>query len=156
MKSYNTIKEIIAIVEKVKNEKTLSHKNSTEMNRLQKNVDISFLEKKSAIKKYQYMLNAFNKGEFEKAFKHSQKLAIQVKPVANDTPFELGEKIAVIRYEHGWLDGRLEAVVTKRTQNSKGIWSYVAKVTSEENVNYDENNSYEIEINHTRDAVSCY
>ena len=67
--------------------------------------------------------------------------------VANDFPFSVGDKVGVIRHEHGWHDGNLIAVITYRYKNANGIWKYGAVCQDED---YD---GMEIELNHTRDAI---
>lgn len=61
----------------------------------------------------------------------------------------------MIRYEHGWMDGRMEAVIRERYQNAKGVWRYVAQVLCIENEQYNDSD-YKIEIRHTRDAHLTY
>lgn len=64
---------------------------------------------------------------------------------ANDTPFKVGDKVAVVRSCNGWYNGRAEAEVTSRYKNAQGTWSYYAKGLGE----YE---GHEFEVKHTRDA----
>lgn len=77
---------------------------------------------------------------------HLKRLKEFAAPVANDFPFEVGNRVAICRCEHGWYDGRVTAVITGRYQNQDGIWSYSAIAETE---------GYEgitMDIRHTRDA----
>ena len=60
----------------------------------------------------------------------------------NDRPFEVNEKVKIVRARHGWYDGRVEATIIDRWQNVQNTWRYIAKDQ--------EGQIYEIE--HTRDA----
>lgn len=151
MEQYNQIKEVVEIVKKVAQTKEVTHKDKTSMNRLLEKVDKSFLKKKHAMVAWTNMLNSFEKQLYGKAVNHSKKVMIQIRPVANDSPFEVRDKVNVTRYEHGWLDGRMEAIIKSREQNSSGVWSYTAQVTRIENEEIVDPN-YLIEIRHTRDA----
>lgn len=96
------------------------------------------------------MLNAFNKGFVEKALNSSKKVLMQLGPVANDFPFNVGDEILVIRYEHGWTNCDMKAKIVEKWKDG-GIWTYKAQVFSDKK--YDE--EYIIQINHTRDAVKA-
>lgn len=111
------------------------------------NIDQStlvFLENRHANVPFSNMLKAFNKSEFQKAHNHAQKLQHMIRLHANDFPFDIGDKVSVIRTEHGWYDGSLDVVITSRHQNQNGIWSYTAKEID---------NDCTHEILHTRDAL---
>lgn len=151
MEAYNTISAMIDIVHNVHKEKEVSHKDRTNFNRLLMKADRAYLKKKHALIAWNNMLNAFEKEFFDKAVKHAQKLSGQIRPVANDMPFKVGDKVSVIRHEHGWHDGRMEAIIRKAYQNGQGIWSYSAQVVRfEDDEEFD--NDHFVEINHTRDA----
>lgn len=155
MKSYETIVDMVKIVKEVTDKKEITHKQNTDYNRLLGKVDKEFLKKKQATKAFELMHNAFVKENFIKAYNHSQKVMTYIRPVANDKPFNIKDRVAVIRYEHGWPDGRMEAVIRERYQSSTGVWRYVAQVVSYENDEYIDPN-HTIEIRHTRDASLCY
>jgi len=65
------------------------------------------------------------------------------RPVANDDPFEINDRVGIVRARHGWHDGEIEGTVTERWQSPQGTWKY--RVTD------DDGNDYEIA--HTRDLV---
>jgi hypothetical protein len=44
--------------------------------------------------------------------------------VANDDPFEVGERVSIIRARHGWHDGLLDGEVTRRWRTGTGTWKY--------------------------------
>lgn len=155
MKSYDTIAEMVKIVNEVAQNKLVTHKQTTDYNRLLAKVDKEFLKKKQATKAFDLMHNAFMKENFIKASHHGQKVMTYVRPVANDKPFNIKDRVAVIRYEHGWPDGRMEAVIRERYQSSTGVWRYVAQVVSYENDEYTDPD-HTIEIRHTRDAHLTY
>lgn len=155
MNSYDTIAQMVNIVKEVAEKKEITHKQTTDYNRLFAKVDKLFLKKKQATKAFELMHNAFVKENFVKANNHSQKVMTYIRPVANDKPFNIRDKVSVIRYEHGWMDGRMEAIIRERYQNSTGVWRYVAQVVSIENEEYNDPN-YTIEIRHTRDAHLTY
>lgn len=155
MEAYNTISEIVKIIKEVAERKEATHKDKTNINRLIAKADNSYLKKKHAMIAWTNMLNAFEKESFGKAVNHSKKVMTQIRPVANDSPFEVKDKVSVTRYEHGWMDGRMEAVIKTRHQNAAGIWSYTAQVTKIENEEYNDKD-YIIEIRHTRDAHLAY
>lgn len=102
-----------------------------------------FLDNRHANAPFSNMLKAFNKSEFQKAHNHAQKLQRMIRLHANDFPFDIGDKVSVIRTEHGWYDGSLDVVITSRHQNQNGIWSYTAKELD---------NDCTHDILHTRDA----
>lgn len=151
MKEFEIINEVIGIINFVGQTKEITHKEKTKMNRLIAQADNLFLKKKHAMVAWTNMLNAFEKENFGKALNHSKKVMTQIRPVANDSPFDLKDKVYVTRYEHGWMDGRMEAIIKTRQQNSKGVWSYTAQVIRIENEEYNDRD-YMIEIRHTRDA----
>lgn len=151
MEDYKVITEIVKIIKNVCSTKEFTHKDKTNYERLLAKVDKSFIKRKQASVYWTNMVNAFDKEYFAKAIKHADKVITQIRPVANDRPFEINDKVAVIRHEHGWHDGRMEAIIKSKTKNSEGIWRYMAQVTSYENTQYDDND-YTIEIKHTRDA----
>lgn len=155
MKSYDTIAEMVKVVKEVAEKKEITHKHKTDYNRLLAKVDKDFLKKKQATKAFELMHNAFEKENFIKAHNHSHKVMNYIRPVANDKPFNIRDKVAVIRYEHGWPDGRMEAIIKERYQSSTGVWRYVAQVVNYENDEYTDAD-YTIEIRHTRDAHLTY
>lgn len=66
--------------------------------------------------------------------------------VANDNPFNVGDRVAIIRIRHGWHDGRLEGTIVSRYVRPTGTYSYSASVEDSEI------GDYEVDIEHTRDA----
>lgn len=155
MESYKTIVEVISLIKDVAERKEITQKDKNNINRLVVKTDVSYLQKKHAMKAWTNMLNALEKGMFEKALNHAKKVMLQIRPVANDSPFKVKDKIAVIRYEHGWLDGRMEAIIKKCFQRDNGVWSYLAQVVKIENEEINDKD-YLIEIRHTRDATLLY
>ncbi len=103
-----------------------------------------FLDNRHANVPFTNMLKAFQKNEFQKANNHAQKLQRMIHLHANDFPFDIGDKVSVIRTEHGWYDGSLDVIITSRNKNKNGIWSYTAKELD---------NDCTHEILHTRDAL---
>lgn len=100
-----------------------------------------------ADKHFTNMINSIDKGRKDKAIYHAKKLKAQIAPVANDYPFKEGDKVEVIRYEHGWEPG-YTAIINK-VHTCKGIHSYSATVIED----YDGNTAqFPIDIDHTRDA----
>lgn len=99
---------------------------------------------------FENWVKSLQKGALDKALVHSERVLKQIRPTANDMPFEEGDNVAVIRYEHGWLDGEYEGVI-KNAKIHNGIWNYTVKVTNAGGENTD---NFEIEVNHTRDLVA--
>ncbi len=117
---------------------------------LQKKAELVDMEsiKKEGLKTAIFLINAVKKSNLNAINIHKEKIKSQIRAVANDNPFEINEIVAVTRFEHAWVDGRMEAKILNRTQNDKGIWSYNAEIISENM------KGCNIQINHTRDAVS--
>lgn len=106
-------------------------------------LDLVHIKQKNAQKVFDFFINAWNNQNIAKAIKYGEQLLKQIAPVQNDSPFAVGDKVAVIRYEHGWHDGNLTAIITEVHKSNQGIFSYVAE-TKEGNA---------ITIEHTRDAI---
>ena len=87
---------------------------------------------------------AVSQGRLRDAQRLLTKARGAVMPIANETPFELGSRVSVMRSADpaGWHDGALAATVTQRYCSASGNWSYTV-------VSDDEGDRYE--IGHTRD-----
>lgn len=57
------------------------------------------------------LLKSIAKREPRKANHHIEKLAVTVRKTAADRVFKDGERVSIIRTEHGWFDGRLSGTV---------------------------------------------
>jgi len=66
---------------------------------------------------------------------------VDSRPVANDEPFEVNDRVAIIRARHGWHDGQKEAVVIDRHRNGQGTWKYLVE----------DDDGQQHSITHTRD-----
>lgn len=64
-----------------------------------------------------------------------------VKTQTSRKPFNVGDRVSVIRTNHGWYDGALCAVVQERSQRKTGTYFY--QVLGEDGSQY--------HVNHTRD-----
>lgn len=56
-------------------------------------------------------------------------------------PFSTGDRVSVVRTQHGWYDGSLEATVVHRDQRPSGTWHYRVR----------DGEGNEHEVRHTRD-----
>lgn len=93
------------------------------------------------------LVKSIAKGEVRKMQYHMQKLKTQLRSVANDYPFKIGDKVYVNRYEHGWNPGYIAVIV--EVHDWHGTYYYEAKVVEDDNGAC---GSFNIRINHTRDA----
>lgn len=103
--------------------------------------------RRCADKHFTNMINSIDKGRKDKALYHANKLKAQIAPVANDYPFKEGDKVEVIRYEHGWEPGY--TAVIKEVYKCHGIYKYSAMVVEDYEGSCEH---FPITIDHTRDA----
>lgn len=115
------------------------------------NINFDFLNLKKATNDFNWMVKSYFNNEFRKSLNHSSNLAKKIKPVANDNPFNVGDKVAVIRYEHCYYDGKVEAIISDKYQ-SNGIWKYSALIYNSYGKILEPDEQYQIIIHHTRDA----
>lgn len=115
--------------------------------------DSVFVERRQAKKCIMTLTDALRLGHVKRAVQLLDKLHGMFRPTSNDFPFEEGDVVDVIRYEHGWPDGRMSARIVARTQSARGIWSYTAQVLSDEMDHKYGDDAFIIHIEHTRDAV---
>lgn len=104
------------------------------------------LQRRHAMGHFDNMISSMRKKYVVKAKSHAAKLKKQIAPVANDYPFEKGDRVSVHRYEHGFNMG-WEAVIKDVYQSCNGVYRYEATVLDSD---YDSN--FDITIEHTRDA----
>ncbi len=57
------------------------------------------------------MSMAIKKNKPDKAILHLNRLMKVVHPVAADSPFSVGDKVSIIRSDHGWYDGRIGGTI---------------------------------------------
>lgn len=115
----------------------------------------SLMKNRHAQVSFEHMKKALEKESvtgLEKARMHAQKMLKQVRPVSNDNPLKAGDKVCVIRHEHGWLDGSYEGKIYSAFM-SNGIWGYNVQVTNVEGKDVD---PFHIEVNHTRDLHKLF
>lgn len=91
----------------------------------------------------------FTLGNHKKALNQVGVIQEKNYPFANCFPFKKNDVVNVIRYEHGWMDGNMVAVILHAEKNMNGVWSYQAQVIDDDGNPYE---GYIIEIAHTRDA----
>jgi hypothetical protein len=96
------------------------------------------------------LVKSIAKGEVRKMQHHAQKLKTQLRPVANDYPFAKGDKVYINRYEHGWNPGYIAVIEEVLSYN--GTFAYEARVVEDDDGAC---GSFNIRINHTRDAFRC-
>lgn len=90
-------------------------------------------------KHYDLLANAVAKGR-RQAKGHLERLRRSVRETANDNPFEVGIRVFVERYEHGWRVGY--GKVRDRNRGEDGVWTYTVVL---------EETGSPIHIDHTRD-----
>lgn len=66
---------------------------------------------------------------------------MQKSTVSHRAPFEIGDRVAIIRSKHGWFNGACEGIIIRREQRPQGTWSYVVRG----------DDGQEHDIRHTRD-----
>lgn len=108
------------------------------------------LQRRNGTIHWNNLMKSIAKGEVRKMQYHAQKLKTQLRPVANDYPFEKGEKVYVNRYEHGWNPGY--TAVIDEVLKYNGTYCYEAKVVETDDGACE---SFNIRISHTRDAFRC-
>lgn len=115
-------------------------------------IDMDYIAVKNLEERFNFMKNAIKNKKYSTALVHLGAIEKRTKPVANDTPFEIGDFVGAIRTEHCYYSDISECVIkiTKREQDKNGIWSY-------EGVQYNTNNMESHDsttrIEHTRDAI---
>lgn len=144
------VKSVDAAVKFVVNTHNVTEKEVAQLTNLINQIDKDFLKSRHATQDCELMFKRFSEGCLDKAIHHSKRLAKKCVAYANDYPFNVGDDVYVIRYEHGWMNGDMKAKVIERTQNSGGVWIYVAMVYDEDGKNFVKD--YKITIEHTRDA----
>lgn len=100
---------------------------------------------------FKNLSNCLMKGDKKKAIYHMTKIKKNIAPVSNDYPFEVGQKVWVNRYEHGWEPGWVAKISNVYTRNG-GTHYYDALVV--EDRDGDVREPFSIQIDHTRDAYS--
>lgn len=88
---------------------------------------------------------AVSRKDRPKAILHLARLRKIVRPVANDQPHEVGQRVYVERYEHGWDIG--EGTVQNRRQTQDGIWVYSVRL---------DRDGCDIPVTHTNDARAIW
>lgn len=112
-------------------------------------LDANFLKKRKANDYVAWSIKCLKNGDVQKAKRHALKASRNTMPFANDNPFNEGDDAHVIRYEHGWMDGRMKIKIIKRWKDDNGIWKYTGKVYKEDGRIFEDN--YFVQIDHTRD-----
>lgn len=92
----------------------------------------SLLHRKCATKAFDNLCNSMKKGMIAKSQYHAKKLKDKVRPNSNDMPASKGDIVSVIRYEHGYLDGRWQAKVKEVHGKIGEKISYTVTVFEEE------------------------
>ena len=113
------------------------------------NLNMDFLRTRKADDYIKWAIKCLKNNEVQKAKRHALKASRNTVPFANDTPFNEGDDAYVIRFEHGWMDGRMKIKIIKRWQDANGIWKYLGKVYKEDRKSFEDN--YQVQIEHTRD-----
>lgn len=144
------VKSVDTAIKFVVSSHNVTEKEVSHLTNLITQIDKEFLNSRHATKDCELMFKRFSEGCLDKAIHHSKRLARKCVAYANDYPFNVGDDVYVIRYEHGWMNGDMKAKVIERTQNSSGVWNYLAMVYDEDGKSFVKD--YKITINHTRDA----
>ena len=144
------VKSVDAAIKFVVNAHKVTEKDVSQLANLINQIDKDFLKSRHATQDCELMFKRFSEGCLDKAIHHSKRLAKKCVAYANDFPFNVDDDVCVTRCEHGWMNGNMKAKVIERTQNSGGVWSYVAMVYDEDGKSFVKD--YKITINHTRDA----
>lgn len=114
-------------------------------------INHDFLKSRHIEKYVEWSLKCLKAQEIQKAKRHILVASRNSYPYANDYPAEVGEDAYVIRYEHGFMDGKMKVKIVSRCQSKTGVWSYCAKVYKEDEKTFEPD--YVITINHTRDLI---
>lgn len=137
-------------VRQVVNDESYSDENNHKMLMLANKIEAQFAQHHGFWKILPVVQKAFEEKKSLKVLKNIEKIEARNHPFANDFPFKKDDVVAVTRYEHGWMDGRMTAKIVKCEQSSTGNWSYVAQVQKDDGTYYPD---YFVELNHTRDAT---
>lgn len=111
---------------------------------------LGIMKNRHALMAFEHMQNALNKQSatgLVKARAHGLKMLRQIRPVTNDYPMQEGDRVAVIRHEHGWPDGSYEGKIYSAFLHN-GVWSYNVQVTHEYGKQVE---PFHVGVNHTRD-----
>ena len=136
-------------VREVVSTESYSEKNNEKMKALVGSIDDVFAQNHGFWKIIPVVKKAFLEKNYLKTMKNLEKIESRNHPFANDFPFKENNIVAVVRYEHGWMDGNMIAKIVKCEMSTTGNWSYVAQVQKDDGTYYDD---YFVPIDHTRDA----
>lgn len=91
-------------------------------------------------KHLQNLKGALEKQRTDKAILHLDRLRAVVRPVANDSPYDKGDRVSIARYEHGWEPG-VDGTVKERITSTTGVHSYIVE----------DDDGHRYDVDHTRD-----
>ena len=98
-----------------------------------------------AIKQLARLKSSLAKRKTSDVLQTIEKCQDNLRPTSNENPFEINDRVAIVRSEHGWHDGYIDGVVRTRNGSVKGGFSYNVEVN-------DDGHEYTVLLGNTRDA----
>lgn len=94
------------------------------------------------------LLVAIKSADIQKSNQYLKRLKKAIRFVKNDSPAEKGQRVSVIRYEHGWINGNWSGTVQEIYGKLGCRYSYTVAVDEKDG---DTCEPFEVYISHSRD-----